>query len=56
MGGVDFSYDKTGIIPGWNRESSEQTKDDHHKLLGMDNVEEKHRGSGQEESESYMYS
>lgn len=53
MGGVDFGYDKTGIIPGRNRESGEETKDDHHKLLRMDNVEEKHRGSGQKKSEGY---
>ena len=46
VGGVHFSYDKTCIIPSRNRESREETQNDYHKLLRVDNVEEKHRGSG----------
>ena len=55
VGGVDFGYDEAGIVPGGNRESREQTEDNHHKLLRMNNVEEKHRGSGQEECEGYSW-
>ena len=53
MGWVDFGYDETGVIPGWNGESSEEAENEHHKLLRVDNIEEKHRRSRQEDSESY---
>ena len=52
---VDFSYDETGIIPGGDRESGEEAKDDHHILLRVNHIEEKHRGGGQEDSESCMH-
>ena len=54
MGWVDFSYDETGVIPGGNGEGSEQAENEHlDKLLRVDNVEEKHRRSRQEDSKCY---
>lgn len=51
MSRVDFCYDEAGVVPGWSRESSEETKHDDNKHLRVDDVEKEHRGSGCEEAE-----
>ena len=51
VSGVDFCYDEAGVVPGWSRESGEETQHDDNKYLRVDDVEKEHRGSGGEEAE-----
>ena len=46
VGWVDLSNDQRGVIPGWGRQSSEDTEHHHDDRFFMYHIEQEHRESG----------